>query len=58
MTIFNQYASNACVRCITLHIKWLVNVGLSQHRCSGEELLQGEECLFILWAPFELGVLL
>jgi hypothetical protein len=58
MSILHQYASNACARCIAIHINLFVNVGLSQHRYSGEELLQSEECLFTLQAPFELDILL
>jgi hypothetical protein len=54
----HQYASNVCAGCITIYVKQLVNVELSQYRCSGEKLLQSEECLFTLWAPFELDVLL
>jgi hypothetical protein len=58
MTILHQYTSNAHAGCITIHIKLLLNVGLSQYRCSGEKLLQSEKCLFTLRTPFELGVLL
>jgi hypothetical protein len=58
MTILHQYSSNTRAGCITIHIKWLLNVGLSQYRCSGEELLQNEKGVFALWALFELGLLL
>jgi hypothetical protein len=37
MTILHQYASNACAGCITLYVKRLVNVEMSQHRCSGRK---------------------
>jgi hypothetical protein len=39
-------------------MKLLLNVGLSQHKRSGEELLQSEKNFFALWARFELGFLL
>jgi hypothetical protein len=58
MTILYQYSSNTRAGCITIHIKQLLDVGLSQHRCSSEELLQGEKGFFTLQAPFELGFLL
>jgi hypothetical protein len=45
-------------RCITIHIKRLLNVGLSQYRCGSEELLQSEKGIFALRAPFELGIFL
>jgi hypothetical protein len=44
-----------CAGCITIHIKRLLDVGLSQYRCSSEELLQSEKGFFALRAPFELG---
>jgi hypothetical protein len=58
MTAMHQYSSYTRAGCITIHIKRLLDVGLSQHRCSSEELLQSEKSLFALWAPFELGFLL
>jgi hypothetical protein len=58
VTILHQYASNICVGCITIHIKRLLNVGISQHRCCGEELLHSEKSFFALRAPFELGMII
>jgi hypothetical protein len=57
-TILHEYASNTHVGCITIYIEELLNVGLSQYRCSGEKLLKSEKCLFTLQTPFELGILL
>jgi hypothetical protein len=54
-TILHQHSSNTHAGCITIHIKRLLDVGLSQHGRGGEELLQGEKGFFALWAPFELG---
>jgi hypothetical protein len=58
MAILHQYSSNTHAGCITIHMKRLLDVGLSQHRCSSEELLQSEKGLFALRAPFEFGFLL
>jgi hypothetical protein len=49
---------NTHVECITIHIKRLLDVRLSQHRCNSEELLQSEKDFFTLWVLFELGFLL
>jgi hypothetical protein len=57
-TILHQYSPYSHAGCITIHIKWLLDVGLSQHMHSGDELLQGEKGFFTLWALFELGFLL
>jgi hypothetical protein len=57
MTILHQYTSNAHARCITKHIKRLLDVGLRQHSCSDEELFQSEKNFFALQDPFELGLL-
>jgi hypothetical protein len=57
-TILHQYASNTRAGCITIHIKQLLDVGLSQQMCSGEELLKSEKIFFALRAPIELGFLL
>jgi hypothetical protein len=55
MTILHQYSCNTHAGCITIHIKHFLDVGLSQHRHSGEELLQGEKGFFALHVPFEFG---
>jgi hypothetical protein len=57
-TILHQHSSNTHAGCIAIHIKQLLDVGLSQHRCSSEELLLSEKCLFALQAPFEFGFIL
>jgi hypothetical protein len=57
-TILHEYSPNTRAGCITIHIKRLLDVGLSQHRCSSEELPQSEKGFFALRAPFELGFLL
>jgi hypothetical protein len=56
MTILHQYSFNTRIGRITIHIKRLLNVGLSQHMCSSKELFQSEKDFFALWAPFELGL--
>jgi hypothetical protein len=58
MTILHENSSYAHARCITIYIKGLLNVRLSQYRCGGENLLQGEKSLFTLLTPFELGIFL
>jgi hypothetical protein len=58
MTILYQYSSNTRAGCITIHIKQFLDVGLSQHRCSSEELLQSEKGFFAMWALFEFDFLL
>jgi hypothetical protein len=40
MAILHEYASNTYARCITIYTKGLIDVGLSQYRCSREKLLQ------------------
>jgi hypothetical protein len=57
-TILHQDSSNTRAGCITIHIKRLLDVGLSQYRRSSEELLQSEKSFFALRAPFEFGFLL
>jgi hypothetical protein len=54
----HEHASNTRARCITIHIKGLLNIGLSQYMCSGEKLLQSEKCFSTLRTPFELSILL
>jgi hypothetical protein len=54
MTVLHQYSSNTHAGCITIHIKRLLDVGLSQYKCI-EELLQSKKGVFALWAPFKLG---
>jgi hypothetical protein len=58
MTILHQYSLNTHAGCITIHIEQLLDVGLSQHRCSSDELLQSEKCFFTLQTPFEFDFLL
>jgi hypothetical protein len=58
MTILHQHSPNTHARCIIIHIERLLDVGLSQHKCSSEELLQNEKYFFSLWATFEFGFLL
>jgi hypothetical protein len=58
MTILHQHSSNTHARCITIHIERLLNVGLSQYRCSSEVLLQSEKGLLLLHGPFEFRFLL
>jgi hypothetical protein len=57
-TILHQYSSNTRAGGITKHIRQLLNVGLSQYRCSSEELLQSEKGFFALRAPFKLDLFL
>jgi hypothetical protein len=57
-TILHQYSSNTRAECVTIHIKRLLNVGLSQYKCGSEELLQSEKDLFALWASFKLDLFL
>jgi hypothetical protein len=54
-TILHQYSPNTHAGCIAIHIKQLLDAGLSQHRCNSEELLQSEKGFFALWAPLNLA---
>jgi hypothetical protein len=56
--ILQKYSPNTRARCIAIHIKRLLDVRLSQHRYSSEELLQSEKDFFALQIPFEFGFLL
>jgi hypothetical protein len=58
MTILYENSSYARARCITIYIKGLLNVTLSQYGRGGEKILQGEKSLFTFFTSFELGVLL
>jgi hypothetical protein len=58
MTISHEHSSYAYARCITIHIKGLLDVRLSQHGCGGEKLLQSEENVLTLLTPIKLDILL
>jgi hypothetical protein len=56
--LLHEYPSYTRARHITIHVKWVLDVRLSQHGCSRQKLLQREKHLFTLLTPHKLGILL
>ena len=51
---------NSCNRIIgsvSLNNNWIIRVEMCQDRCCGKDMFEGPECLDVVGAPYERGVL-